>query len=201
MAMPAIRRRWTAPEVRALMDETRAWPRYELIDGDLIVTPAPGTLHQIAVTELWAALSPYVDAEGVGVTLISPADLELEEGKITQPDVFVAAPARGPHHGQPFTWGDVRSLLVALEVISPSSIRSDRVTKRKFYVRVGVPEYWVADLDARTIERWTPRRKTPAVLRSALEWQAPGAAAPLVLDLPDLFDRIWSKWHRLRGGR
>ena len=50
--MPAIRRRWTTAEVRSLMDESRAWPRYELIGGELLVTPAPRGTHQLVVVEL-----------------------------------------------------------------------------------------------------------------------------------------------------
>lgn len=46
MSMPAASRRWTVEEVRAMQDEERAWPRYELIDGELLVTPAPRRLHQ-----------------------------------------------------------------------------------------------------------------------------------------------------------
>src|SRR6185503_19102091 len=89
MGMPAIRRRWTTDDVRALMDESRAWPRYELIGGELLVTPAPGFIHQIAVTALLGVLTPYVRREDIGVALPSPADLELRLGEITQPDVFV----------------------------------------------------------------------------------------------------------------
>jgi Uma2 family endonuclease len=59
--MPAIHRHWTTTDVRALMDESRAWPRYELIAGGLLVTPAPGTPHQFAVTELLILLAAYVD--------------------------------------------------------------------------------------------------------------------------------------------
>ena len=93
MGMPAERvRRWTTAEVRELMDESRPWPRYELIDGELIVTPAPSWTHQWAVALLWRALHEYLSREPVGVPMMSPSDLELEEGHITQPDVFTVGP-------------------------------------------------------------------------------------------------------------
>ena len=189
MGMPAIRRHWTTAAVRALMDESRAWPRYELIGGALIVTPAPGGLHQFAVTELVFLLATYLREEPVAVALASPADLELEPGTITQPDVFVI-PAGGAASVGDFRWSDVTSLLLAVEVLSPGSIRTDRVTKREYYMDVGVPDYLIVDVDARIVERWTPARDTPEVLRDDLVWHPSGASTPLVVSLPQFFDRM-----------
>ncbi|MEO7083825.1 MAG: Uma2 family endonuclease [Gemmatimonadaceae bacterium] len=161
MGMPAIKRRGTTDEVRALMDESRPWPRYELVDGRLLVTPSPGVVHQVAVMELLTILIPYVDRNSLGITLVSPADLERQPGEITQPDLFVVplkSPARLDRRP---TWADVATLILAVEVISPSSARSDRVLKRRHYMAAGVPEYWIVDLDERSVERWCPLRSTP----------------------------------------
>lgn len=90
MGMPAaIHRRWTAEEVLSLQDGSRAWPRYELIDGELYVTPAPGVRHQLAVAQFVGRIFPYVSALGFATVLTSPADIELEKDSILQPDVFV----------------------------------------------------------------------------------------------------------------
>ena len=121
MAMPAIRRRWTAADVRVLTSEERAWPRYELIAGELLVTPAPGYIHQIATFELCSLLSAYLDTEPVGIAVMSPADLELKPGTITQPDVFVI-PAETRIATDVLQWPDVKSLLLAIEVLSPGSL-------------------------------------------------------------------------------
>ncbi len=192
MVMPATRG-WTTRDVRALIDEERAWPRYELIAGELLVTPAPGTPHQLSTAELLRLITDYVDAHGVGVACTSPADLELQSGTITQPDMFVIrAHSRGPH-ADAASWEGIASLLLAVEVISPSSGRQDRVTKRDFYLDADVAEYWVVDMDARLIERWTPERVTPQLERGTFAWAPAGAPEPLLVDVPDLSARIERK--------
>lgn len=199
MGMPAIRRRWTTAEVRDLMDESRKWPRYELISGELIVTPAPGAAHQVAVIEIVRLILPYLEQQEVGITLTPPADLELQPGTITQPDIFVVPRNPTPAADARPTWKDITSLLLAVEIISPSSIRVDRVDKRDLYMEGGVAEYWIVDLDARILERWIPTRQTPEVLRTSLEWLPPGAATPLTIDLAELFDRIRTTYRQIEG--
>jgi Uma2 family endonuclease len=198
MGMPAIRRRWTTADVRELMDESRPWPRYELIDGELIVTPSPGRPHQLVASDILFIIKGYVDQQGIGVTFMAPADLELQPGTITQPDIFVVPFPTSPKADEP-GWAVVDRLLLAIEIISPSSVRIDRVVKRDFYLNAGVPEYWIVDLDARMIERWTPSSETPDVLRKSLQWLPPGAAAPLTIDLAELFQRIWGTHRKLLG--
>lgn len=198
MAMPNVQRHWRAADVRALMDESRHWPRYELIDGELLVTPAPGNRHQLAIAELVSLLKDYVDRLELGAVFLSPADLELVAETIVQPDVFVVP--RSPDPDRPLTdgWTQVKSLLLAVEVISPSSMRTDRVTKRDFYLGAGVPEYWVMDLDARVIERWTPGQESPTIVRDVLSWQPEGASDALRLDVAALFDELWRKIRLVR---
>lgn len=197
MGMPAVeqervvRRGWTAAQVRELIDETQPSPRYELIGGELIVTPSPGYRHQYAVGAIWTILERYVKREGLGTVLMSPADLELIPENITQPDVFVHPHIEPSDPKRGLTWTDVASLLLAVEIISPSSVRYDRLVKRDYYMdTAGIPEYWVVDLDARIVERWTLSSATPTIDRESLTWQPPGATAPLVIDLETLFEEI-----------
>jgi Uma2 family endonuclease len=198
MGMPAIQRRWTPADVRELMDETRPWPRYELVGGELLVTPAPGIQHQLVVTELLRMLADYVGHEPVGVACVSPADLELRSGSITQPDVFVMPAAPEPPAVPSDGWENVKSLLLAVEVLSPGSGRSDRVIKRDYYLDAGVPEYWIVDMVAHVIERWTPSQQRPDLVRDRLEWRPAGATQPLVIDVPRFFERV-SDLKRLAG--
>jgi Uma2 family endonuclease len=196
---PPIWRHWTTDQVRDLMDESRPSPRYELIGGELIVTPSPGAPHQIAITEIWRILDTYLTREAAGIAVASPADLELEPGTITQPDVFVVPPTESETTGDHPIWGAIKSLSLAVEIISPSSVRTDRIIKRDFYLDAGVPDYWVVDLDARMIERWIPSRNTPQVLQTSVEWKPDAAKSPLTIDLVELFNEIRRKCRQLPG--
>lgn len=189
MAMPAIDRRWTAREVRALIDQSPlAAPRYELVDGVLIVTPSPNRDHQIAVKFLQIALQAYLESSRVGEVLASPFDVEVEAESVTQPDLFVLPNDEFRRLADPAAM-PARSLLLAVEMISPSSARFDRGAKRRLYQR-HVPEYWIVDLDAKLIERWRLGEDRPDVATNVLEWQPPGATESFRLDLRTFFDRI-----------
>ena len=188
MAMPATRRRWTAREVRQLIaNNPLATPRYELVDGELLVTPSPGWPHQRAVQIHMRELSAYLRAEPVGHVGNSPFDVEPEPELIVQPDVFVLPIAESRR-----LLGEMpaRSLILAVEILSPSSSRHDRVVKRPAYQR-HVPEYWVVDLDARLVERWAPKDERAELLTETLQWQPPGATTAFELDLPSFFAEIF----------
>lgn len=189
MAMPAeIRRRWTAREVRDLIAAAPlATPRYELVDGELLVTPGPSPWHQRAVVELVVALNAYLHLERVGYVLMSPSDVELEPESIAQPDLYVVPLSEWRRLTR--EENIVHELLLTAEVLSPSSSRHDRVRKRPLYQR-HVPNYWIVDLDARLIEGWTPDDVRPELLTDTLTWQPPGAATPFTLDIAAYFQRV-----------
>lgn len=187
MVMPSSARFWTAAEVRALQDEARPWPRFELIDGELLVTPSPRRVHQRAVGELFLALHPYVTRHGIGLIEFSPADIQLVPETIVQPDLFVSPLVDGRI---PRDWRDTTRLLLAVEVLSPSNARADRVTKRRFFTRVAVTEYWVVDTDARIVERNLPGMETVEILDETLVWSPAGAPEPFTLDLTAFFAAV-----------
>lgn len=190
MGMPArSSKRWTAAEARELnANNPSHWPRYEVIDGELLVTPAPRPVHQYAVEELVLRLGPYVRQQGIGHTLTAPADIELDQDSTVAPDVFVIPRRPGP---RPTRWSEITTLLLAIEVISPSTARADRVKKRRYFGRNGVPEYWIIDCDARVIERWRPDDERALVCDTDLIWAPPSARDPFVLDLQAYFGDVF----------
>jgi Uma2 family endonuclease len=181
---------WTADRVRAeLIDEQRPSPRYEFIDGELLVSPSPTFAHQRAVGELYALLRECGIRTGVGEALMSPSDVEVAPDNTGQPDVFVIPRAEGARLLALRRHEPARRLLLAAEVLSPSSVRNDRLKKRRHYVRNHV-EYWVVDLDARAIERNAPGEERFTLHDEQLVWQPEGATEPLVLDVAAYFTRV-----------
>jgi len=179
--------RWTAELVRALPEDGK---RYELVSGELVVTPAPAPLHQKILVALFQRLDSYLRSTVSGRILWSPADLAFGEDEILQPDLFVLPASLRPGFS---AWSEVTSLLLAIEVLSPSTARYDRILKRKRYQRGGVPEYWIVDPDARVIERWRPNDERPEVASEILEWRPAPDAPPLLVDLPTLFAEAWGE--------
>ena len=136
-------RAFTRSDLDAMPDDGR---RYELIDGVLIVTPAPVHLHQRMVLRL-AILLVEACPDDLEV-LTAPFDVALDDISILQPDVLVARRAD-------FTKKDLPTApLLAVEVLSPSTRRIDLTLKRSRYESAGCPSYWVLDPDQPSITVW-----------------------------------------------
>jgi Uma2 family endonuclease len=182
-AQQSAARRWTEAEFETARDAAPAGERWELIDGEVLVTPSPHWRHQAIVGPLLIRLHEYVRAQGVGTVFVAPLDVKLEPGMVTQPDLLVVPSG---HLDDKIYF--VSRLLLAVEVLSPSSARFDRVIKRPRYQSNRVPEYWVVDRESRTFERWQPDDERPAILSDILVWQPEGAKTPFELDIPSFFD-------------
>jgi Uma2 family endonuclease len=183
MGMPETTDRWTRERVLALPDDGN---RYELFDGELLVTPAPAGPHQFAVVLLQRAIDPYVLSQRLGWTFTCAADLHLGGDQLSQPDLFVV-----PEIPADRSWAHFPNPILVVEILSPGSARFDRLVKRRRFQRAGIPEYWIVDLDARTIERWRPGDERGEVLDEHLTWRPAGATEDLVLDLPTWFSEVW----------
>jgi Uma2 family endonuclease len=181
MGMPAQQAEWTAEMVRALPDDGK---RYELVDGELLVSPAPSWQHQAVLHRLFTLINAYVEVNSLGWTRMSPADIEFTPRRIFQPDLFVV-PDEG--QGEPTSWKDVKRLLLVVEGLSPSTARNDRLKKRPVYQEQRVPQYWILDIDSRLVERWRPADERPEIISEILEWQPRSEIPPLRLDLNYVF--------------
>ena len=188
MAMPAqSAKRWTADEARRLNEANALpWPRYEVIDGELLVRPAPRFLHQRAVKELLFVLERQLIGHPDIEVLPGPADIELEPDSTLSPDVFVVPQIEGRRVRH---WTDVTSLVLVVEVLSPSTARTDRVTKRDYFLRNDVGEYWIVDLDARVVERWKHGDTRPDIVSDELRARI-REDTQIVIDIEGFFARV-----------
>ena len=183
MAMPDTARRYTVDDVLAFPDDGN---RYELVDGELLVTPAPAPRHQKVVGHLHARLDRYLqDQPGVAEASLSPADIRWAAERLVQPDIFVV-----PRSEVSDRWETFKTLLLAVEVVSPSSARGDRLVKRRLYQRQQVATYWVVDPDARLVEVWHPGDDRPEIVTDALGWRVAPDGDDLVIPLRELFENL-----------
>jgi Uma2 family endonuclease len=174
---------YTADQVRALPDDGN---RYEVVRGELLVTPASRPLHQEVVRRLIVRLSLYLEAEPVGHVLPAPADISWGPDTLVQPDLFVVP----LEQARTLDWSRMTSLLLVAEVLSPSSARADRFAKRVEYQRQGVPFYWVVDPDQRQVEVWRPEDMAPRLEWERLVWHPVGVTRPFEMELETLFRPI-----------
>lgn len=122
---------------------------YQLIEGELVMTPAPNPRHQIISSRLFKKLSDFVDRFGCGMVLYSPVDVYLDDENAFQPDIIFIS-----KEGQAVVKNDgiYGAPDVVIEILSPSTARYDLKEKFTVYERSGVREYWIVDPDMNTVE-------------------------------------------------
>jgi Uma2 family endonuclease len=153
--------------------------RYELLDGVLIVTPAPRLAHQVIAgriqSRLSAALSDVAQVVGPGAIVRVP-------GTQLEPDLLVF-----PSHFSPMLhWADITEHWLAVEVLSRSSRMYDRLYKRDAYFQLGVQQVWLVDLEDWSIE--VSRSRTEhAVMQDVLRWRVPTLDSVLSINLAEVF--------------
>lgn len=138
------------------MPEEAGGARYELLDGELLVTPAPVTRHQDCVLQIGAALLAHSRSHG-GRVFVAPFDVWFSDDTVFEPDVVAVVAG---HRNRV----DDRRLVgppdLVVEVSSPSTRRMDLVRKRRVYERERVPEFWFVDLDADQVHLYRPNDGT-----------------------------------------
>jgi Uma2 family endonuclease len=121
--------------------------RYELLDGVLVVTPSPALLHQIVSARLHERLREYFRADGGGVVFAAPTDVLLSDHDVLVPDLVVVT-----NHSLMTARAVEGPPTIAVEILSPSNVRYDRVRKAERYAAFGVPHYWIVDPQAKRLE-------------------------------------------------
>ncbi len=123
--------------------------RYEILNGELCVIPAPNIRHQTVSFNLEVALFRHVKDQNLGRVLHAPCDVILSEEHVVQPDVLYIRKENFRVVGEANVKGAPD---LVIEILSPATRTKDLELKRKTYARFGVQEYWIVDPDAETIE-------------------------------------------------
>ena len=180
MAMPVV------PLPTYTVDQVRAFPpdgcRYELVNGVLLVTPAPANVHQVVLSRIGSAVTMYLENDGAAVA-VSPGEIELRPAVHLEPDLLVYPSRFGPS----VDWPEITDWWLAVEVSGRSSRRYDRDYKRDAYLALGVREVWLVDLEEKCV--LVSRHRAPRDVRHAerLEWHPPEMLQPLSIDLTLVF--------------
>lgn len=138
--------------------------RYEILDGELVVTPAPTPLHQRVSKRLQRQLEEFFETGGRGEVFNAPIDVILSNHDVVQPDLVVVLDA-----AQISSRGIEGAPTLLVEVLSPSSRHSDKSTKAKRYAALGVRHYWIVDPEARRIECYRQANGEYALLIEAID--------------------------------
>ena len=179
MAMPDTIPRWTLEELHRLPEDGN---RYELVRGELYVTPPPSYAHQEIVDVLAAVLYPYVARHALGRVSFPRSVVRVGSHSEVEPDLMIRpVPLR-----RPTSWSDAPRPILVVEVVSAATRRRDHVSKRTLYIDAQIPEYWIVDRDRRTIRVVRPGRDD-ADIETTLLWHAADASEPLSIDVAGLF--------------
>ncbi|MBW8048928.1 MAG: Uma2 family endonuclease [Cytophagales bacterium] len=123
--------------------------RYELINGELLVAPAPIPNHQRISRDVGYYILEFLKKTKLGEVFYAPCDVYLDEENTVQPDIFFISKERLNIIGEKKIEGAPD---IAIEIVSSKSVYSDLVTKKKLYAKFGVKEYWIVMPKEKSIE-------------------------------------------------
>ena len=155
--------------------------RYELLDGVLLVTPAPAAIHQLVASRIHVKLAVALQETGLA-NVVGPGAIVRRPRTQLQPDILVY-PSRFPPRTD---WPKITEHWLAVEVLSNSSRVYDREFKRDAYFALGVQQVWLVDWWDRCVDVCRAPRKTRRV-RDVIRWQTPAGKVSVTLDLSEIF--------------
>ena len=178
MAMAVTVPRYTIADLERFPDDGN---RYELLDGVLLVTPAPSYAHQVIVNRLQLRLSQALVLSG-HAQVVGPGAITVPPSTQLEPDILVL-PARFPIDSK---WEEIDEHWLAVEVLSRSSRVYDREIKRDAYIALGVQEVWLVDRWDMLVE--VSRVRGPGeIIRNVLRWRVPTVALEVEIPLTEVF--------------
>ena len=179
MHMAAAIKHWTLDELHRLPDDGN---KYEIVRGELFVTPPPTDDHETIIARVSRRLEAFVEAQRLGFVYHPRAVVRVKSSEV-EPDLMVRA--RKPAGGR--DWDDAPIPILVVEVLSASTRRRDLGPKRDFYLEIGVAEYWVIDAQARAV-RAVRRGAADQVQTDEIAWHPSDASDALTIRVSDLFD-------------
>ena len=178
MAMATATKKWTLEEVHSLPDDGN---KYELVRGELFVTPPPTDFHETIAAKLARILDAYVARHELGYVYRPRAVLRFR-GSEVEPDLMVRQPQADPNAD----WDRAPLPTLIVEIMSGSTRRRDQNQKRELYLDASVTEYWMVDPERRTIT--AVRRDQPdTIAADTMVWSPPNVSESLTVDVPGLF--------------
>lgn len=181
MAVATVAKKWTLEELHSLPEDGN---KFEIVRGELFVTPPPSVPHEEVAAILHAILAPYVERERLG-RVYRPKAIVRFQGSEVEPDLFVRQRHPNPRRIDA-DWNTAPTPILVVEIASPYTRRRDRAQKRRLYMDAGVAEYWMVDDEERaiTVVRHGARDR---VERSTLSWRPAAARETLSIDVATVF--------------
>lgn len=170
---------WTVADLERLPYDGN---RYEILYGELLVTPLPSAGHQGVAARLFVNLAIWCRAH-TGWRYLSPGGVYISETTWLEPDIAIY-PA--PEYLQQ-DWREMPPPVLVVEVLSPSTKKRDRHRKRPAYLAHGVSEVWIASEKDRTVERWTAASEFPESFRDTITWTPAETQPTFVMSYAELF--------------
>ena len=185
MALTGVK--WTYEDLLYMPPDGK---RHEIIDGAHLVTPSPSAKHQRIVGNLYLLLGNYLRKHPIGTLWLAPFDVILSDINVVEPDLLYVKKTARETIQEAGVFGPPA---LAIEVLSPSSRKTDEITKRKLYESYGVEEYWIVDPELETVKihRQAENKFAPPIV---FDETNPTFTSPLFPDLaiaiPEVFADI-----------
>jgi Uma2 family endonuclease len=170
---------WTVADLERLPDDGN---RYEILHGELLVTPLPSAGHQGVAARLFVNLAIWCRAN-TGWRYLSPGGVYISETTWLEPDIAIYPAPEYLNQN----WREMPPPVLVVEVLSKSTAKRDRYRKRPAYLAHGVQEMWVVSEAARTVERWTAASEFPETFGESITWAPDDPKPAFVVTAVELF--------------